>query len=363
MKKLTQKKCFLIALLAVALILIQVGSALSRKIAPHDPVKKYVSKCSFFAPVRYKNLTIIPIRGEFYSSRNGGFLTLDEAISSGSLIVKEVSRSGSVNSLAVINDSKKPVFIMAGEILRGSKQDRVLKSDVILPPKSGKVIVDVYCVESGRWAYKSDKFSSANQTANISVRQAARESKSQSGVWDSVAKTNKKFKAAPSGSLSRSFESSEVKRDKVAYTRRLVNIPAKYPRANGVAVLINGRVLVVDIFSDRRIFKKMWNKLADSYVLEALSQRNSRVSSDYTKASEFLAEVQTAKISYSRARGAGKRIEISSMEITGSGILYNNSPIHLDIFPRAKKYKKPYKSPGIRRDYRQQQQDSSPPIE
>ena len=344
-------KTKVIVLIAVVLftIFILTQAADSRSVMRVDPVKNFVKRCSFFSPVKHRNLTIIPVRGPVDSSRSSGIQTLDEAISGGNLVVKEVSRSGSVNKLAVINNSSKSVFIMAGEIMRGSKQDRVLKSDVLIPPKSGKILVDAYCVEQGRWTYKSDKFYSQNQAANISVRQAAKQRRSQSAVWDSVAETNKSFKAAPSGSLSESYEAPAVKRDKKEYKREIIDVPGQYPKANGVVVLVNGRVLVADIFMDNKMFKKMWPKLADSYILEAMSRNNRKVYSDFTSASEFLAEVQDASINYSRAPGSGKHIDISSTNITGSGVLTNNTPLHLDIFPNNKNYKKEY-SP-IQRNY------------
>ena len=340
---------FVIIATVVILILAQ-GVISARSIAPYDPVKVFTGKCTFYSPVRPRNLTIIPVKVSEKFARSTGFLTLDEAIAGDALVVKEISSSGSVNKLAVTNNSKKTVFIMAGEIMSGSKQDRVLQNDVLLPPMSGKVLVDVYCVEHGRWTYKSDKFYTRNQAANISVRQAAKEKKSQSAVWDSVAKTNKSFDAAPSGSLSESYNAPEMKKERKEYQREIIDIPGSYPNANGVVVLINGRVLVADIFADRRIFKKMWPKLADSYIMEAVSKPDTSSSSSLSTASDFIDLIQSAKVSYTMAPGTGKQFEISSDSITGSGIIYNDIPIHIDVFPRSKDKVKPYNSP-IRRNY------------
>lgn len=351
MKKTPKIGLFLVVMFIALLIIMQAQSVTSaRSIAPFDPVKVFVGKCTFYSPVKSRNLTIIPLKAPDELSRSTGFLTLDEAISDGVLVVKEVSSSGSVNQLAVTNNSKNTVFIMAGEILRGSKQDRVLQSDVLIPPMSGKILVDAYCVEQGRWTYKSDKFYSQNQTANISVRQAARDKKSQSAVWDSVAKTNTSFEAAPSGSLSESYSAPEMKRKKSEYQDKITDIPGSYPHANGVVVLVNNRVLVADIFADKALFKKMWPKLADSYIMEAISKPEGSSGSSLSKASDLIDLIKAARISYKMAPGTGKHFEISSNEITGSGILYNNTPVHLDVFPRSKDQVKPYDTP-LRRNY------------
>lgn len=351
MKKSPEFALPLIVIIATMVILLMAQNVASaRSIAPYDPVKAFVGKCTFYSPVKSRNLTIVPIKAPENLTRSTGFLTLDEAMEDGALVVKEISTSGSVNKLAVTNNSKKTVFIMAGEIMRGSKQDRVLQSDVLLPPMSGKILVDVYCVEHGRWTYKSDKFYSQNQAANISVRQAAKDKKSQSAVWDSVAKTNESFEAAPSGSLSESYNAPEMKRERKEYQQDIIDIPGSYPNANGVVVLINNRVLVADIFADKALFKKMWPKLADSYIMEAVSKPDTYSGSSLSRATDFIDLIQTASIDYSLAPGTGKHFEISSGSITGSGVLYNNSPIHMDIFPRSKDEAKPYNSP-IRRDY------------
>src|SRR5262249_5531978 len=42
------------------------------------------------------------------------------------------------------------VYIQAGDIVKGGRQDRVLSYDLIVPPRSGKVPLAAFCVEAGR---------------------------------------------------------------------------------------------------------------------------------------------------------------------------------------------------------------------
>jgi hypothetical protein len=347
-----------VILLIFALTLICGFSVSGKEKFSDDTVKNFVAKATFYSPVKYKNLTIIPVKAP-YSASKGLISTFDEAVAEGSLTIKEVNSSGSVNQLAVINKSDDAVYIMAGEILRGSKQDRVLQDDVLIPANSGKILVDCFCVEQGRWTYKSDKFYSGGQNANISVRQAAKEKKNQSEVWDSVATTNSKFDQAPSGSLAKSFESEKVNKDKAGYISQMTNIPEKHPDANGVVVLINGKVLVADLFSDPRIFKKLWKKLSDSYAVEAISQQDSVTESSYTSAQSFLSKVQSAKISYTVNPGLGRKVEITSGEITGSGLVSNNTLVHIDLFPKMAKTDPPTDN-RLQRNYQQRNQINAP---
>jgi hypothetical protein len=332
------------------IFLLAVSGLATSKTMPSEAVKDFVSRCTLLTEVKHDNLTVIPVSAPERTA-DSRLLTLDEAMKEGTLLVKEVSESGNVNSLAVWNESKHYIYIMAGEILAGSKQDRVLKEDVLLPPDSGKVIVNVYCVERGRWTYKSDKFYSGEMAANISVRQSARDQKSQSAVWSEVSKTNQSLgAAAPTESLSRSIDGEKVKKERALYAGRLKDLPSRYPKANGVIVLINGKVLVADLFSSRAMFQKLWPKLSDSYVLEAISRKDSQVSSKFTSPRTFLNEIKGSTIKYSNGAGAGQNVEITSPGVVGSGIVHLGLPLHMEVFPRSDEpVVKP--TPGIRRDY------------
>jgi hypothetical protein len=91
-------------------------------------------------------------------------LTLQEALAKGSVQVVE---TGQVNELQIENTGSEEVFIQAGDIVKGGKQDRVLTVSFVLPPKSGRVPIASFCVEQGRWSARGKedqfKFSSAHE--------------------------------------------------------------------------------------------------------------------------------------------------------------------------------------------------------
>jgi hypothetical protein len=91
-------------------------------------------------------------------------LTLQEALAKGSV---QVTETGRVNELQIENTGAEEVFIQAGDIVKGGKQDRVLTVSFLLPSKSGRVPIASFCVEQGRWSARGkedqSKFSSAHE--------------------------------------------------------------------------------------------------------------------------------------------------------------------------------------------------------
>src|SRR5215472_10634956 len=140
-------------------------------------------------PIRHGNLTVFPVVAA-KSYPTGEFFTLDEGLHSGEVVVTEagsvqglVRRHGQpvrqydgaeVNRLVLVNNSKRPLLLLAGEVVSGGKQDRVIGKDRIVPAESDPVDLGVFCVEPHRWVEKSAKFDThAFLMAQPSVRAKA----------------------------------------------------------------------------------------------------------------------------------------------------------------------------------------------
>src|SRR5213592_4751072 len=78
----------------------------------------------------------------------------------------------SVNQLVLINRSKRPLLLLAGELVSGGKQDRVIGKDRIVPVGAPPLPLDVFCVEHGRWT-GSSQFAAAKTIVHPSVRERA----------------------------------------------------------------------------------------------------------------------------------------------------------------------------------------------
>src|ERR1700733_4087406 len=171
-------------------------------------------------PIGHGNLTVFPVVAP-KSYATGEFLTLDEGLRSGEVVVTEYGNVrgllrrrtpavmqhdiAEVNRLVLINNSKRPLLLLAGEIVTGGKQDRVIGKDRIVPSESDPVDLSVFCVEPGRWVETSQHFGASGAMyggavngrnvagpmavmAQPSVRGKAMADKDQGEVWAEVRK-------------------------------------------------------------------------------------------------------------------------------------------------------------------------------
>jgi hypothetical protein len=289
---------------------------------------------SLLSPIRSGNLTVFPVvASKSYDTVE--FLTLDEGLRSGDVVVTEAGharglirhrprdpaimhpvRDAEVNRLVLVNNSKRPLLLLAGEIVTGGKQDRVIGKDRIVPAESDPVDLSVFCVEPGRWVAANDKSdfgyspgAAAGLLASPVVRSKAMGAKDQQQVWDSVrssqramAETVEVTGAAPAvnstTSYARVMDNKEVQKqvDAVAEpVRRNYESVIRQLRdknAVGIVVAVNGEIVWADIFASTQLLQKYWPKLARSYATEAVVTRAKSGEASSKDAQKFLNELQ-----------------------------------------------------------------------
>lgn len=272
------------------------------------------------APHSYKNLTIFLIHGKDESSGKN-VLTLQEAMEMKVLRVYETS---DVNELAVENISKQfDVFIQSGDIVKGGKQDRVLSISIIIPARSGRVLISAFCVESGRWKKRGDEdagqFSSSNdRLVTKDLKLAANKSSSQQEVWAKVGEAQQRLSqnvGAPvaardsATSLQLSLENKKVTATSAEYMRKLQSLIEGKNDVIGYAFSINGKLNSADIYSSNALFKKLWMKMLKATTIEAVSEFNGKQAVSSTKAadvSSFLNDSDKAKGEEKAASGSAR---------------------------------------------------------
>lgn len=181
-----------------------------------------------------------------------------------------------VNRLFIENTGNDTIFIMAGEVVKGGKQDRVIASDMVIPPHSAPIDLSVFCVEHGRWTYggadASDGFTGHASVANTSVRKAAITAKDQSEVWQQVAVVTKANNATSStGTLNALEKNEDYQKELKAYEARFASLPSTAPSVIGVVAVTGDRVIGCDMFATPDLFRNAYPDLLKSYVSEAIS--------------------------------------------------------------------------------------------
>ncbi len=315
--------------------------------AAGGPIGPLHSSYRVLAPIVSGNLLLFPVveSGKMPASQ---FITLDEGIKSGQVEVTEAGnvrglvrprpthgridddvlrsrplptyRGDQVNTLVLVNSSDKPLLLLAGEIVTGGKQDRIVGKDRIVPAQSDPIDLGVFCIEHGRWTEDSATFRpSANAPAQSlmvqpSVRAKAMVDKNQQEVWDSVhgaiggalaapsqgiavagpRHTMPDFNSLQTTSYARAMQSTAIneKVDEAAAplmkSRQQVLEQLREEHAVGVVVAVRGEIVWADIFSDTDLLSRYWTKLVRSYAAESLMADQTRPSPSVADAQHFL---------------------------------------------------------------------------
>jgi hypothetical protein len=232
-------------------------------------------------PFTHQNLSVFLIHGPGTASMD--LLTLERAIAERKVIVYETR---DVNELSIENVSLQDVFIQSGDIVKGGAQDRTLKDDLILPSKSGRVNINAFCVEHGRWTQRGNEsvqtFGSSTQAlATKELKMAVKLKEDQREVWRQVEQAQARLstamnfsaQAAPSPtSFAMTMEIPAVQRSIDGYIQELAGAPNHQDDVIGYAFAIDGKLNSVDIYGSHALFAGVWMKLLRSSAVEAMSQ-------------------------------------------------------------------------------------------
>lgn len=234
-------------------------------------------------PYIHENLTVFLVHGKDFTTKT--FLTLQEALEQKKAQVYETKN---VNELAIRNLGDQDIYVQAGDIVRGGDQDRMISIDFIVPPKSGRMPIAAFCVESGRWNKRGNEesasfSSSANSIASKDLKLAAKRERSQQAVWKNVSVTQEKLARNVGGSvqapvsassLELSIEHAKVKETTAAYINALSGLLHNKTDVIGYVFAINGNVNSADVYASRGLFAKLWPKLLKATAVEAVAELN-----------------------------------------------------------------------------------------
>jgi hypothetical protein len=355
----------LVILAALAAVLVWAFSTSPRVFAQPDLASGPDSSSGWRIgePVTYETLTVFPVLSsqEAYTAE---FETLDAALASGEAVVAEqgeymrrsrngaepavMSSSGAqVNQLVLVNRGKKPLLLLAGEVVSGGKQDRIIGKDRIIPIGAQPLPLDVFCVEHSRWTSGGATFAAAKTMVHPTVREQAAVDQDQNKVWAAVrgdavgsgsgagvggggvgggsaaATTAAGAPVRQQSELSSNLEvtAPQISRQQLSHVMAsaaptqgyrsiyqsaavgpsvenfALEVERRFNRATsglkgehvvGVIVAFGGEVAWSDIFASSQLFDAYWSKLLRSYTVEALTRPATREKVSFDDARDFL---------------------------------------------------------------------------
>jgi hypothetical protein len=258
-------------------------------------------------------------------------LTLDEGRARGALTIVERAQA-SVPELIAENRGKAYLLLMAGEILIGGKQNRVLREDLLLPPWSGPRTIAVYCVEQGRWNEGRPDFESRASVVQPSVRSQVLRRAEQGRIWSVIGTASRDLQApSATGSYQAIYDKPEVKAHLESAARSLDATAAG--AAVGAAVFVGPRLAGVDCFHSAGLFVRAWPKLLRAYALDGYRAVGGTWDEAAARArvEGLLRAAARTEGGLRAGAGAGRLFEFALDGRRGAALLFEGLAIHVAI--------------------------------
>ena len=201
------------------------------------------------APTRLGPVTLLPLR----APAQGPEVTLLQPDTTG---IKERGPGGMVGVVDVHNPAALPLLLLAGEMLVGAKQNRIVNASTLVASGATQAL-HVSCVEQGRWAFGRERsgFRGGRTTSPWSMRsrscRSASRSKRRRGesradqgdVWEDVrTHLHQRDIHSDTMSLTASFERERVR------ISALLDGWTPGPEDVGAALFVGNRLIGVEAF-------------------------------------------------------------------------------------------------------------------
>jgi hypothetical protein len=305
-----------------------------------DAVKDYLQALKIGRKQEHVNVALFPLMAP--DAGPPDYLTLEEALKEGMVVITEVSEGGQVPDLKLVNRSPRAVLIVAGEELVGAKQNRIVNVTILVAGRS-EMVIPVSCVEQGRWAYRGRQFDSGAKLMHASLRRehqravsertaAGERFRSDQGmIWKELAaKSARMGVSSPTGAMTDLFEGQRDRLGEYLKAFRLVDCQV------GAAFAINGQVLGVECFGYQGTFARFFEKLVGSYALDGLDwlvEKGGRKPSE-GEVKNLLSELGSLEPQIFPSVGLGESVRLEGERVSGAVLALDDRLLHLSAFRR-----------------------------
>ena len=291
-------------------------------------------------PQHYRNMSVFPLL--FSGKSKLEYSMLRKALNEGHIVITEISENGSVPELKLINISESYILLLDGEELEGAKQNRVLNTTLLVPPKS-ELKVPVSCTEQGRW----NRVSAAFQHSGKFLFKRARENKmssvhqslkygqgyrsNQEEVWEDISQLQSNRNThSPTSAMKDIYDKEKGNLDDFLKAFPLIEGQC------GIIVGLGGQVVGLEYLSSSDRYLDVHRQLIESYTMDALVENLSGENPELTleESQRFLEQIWSASQETFRSAAAGTDVRLDSEHIVGSGLVKGEELIHLSAFAR-----------------------------
>ena len=291
-------------------------------------------------PQHYRNMSVFPLL--FSGKSKLEYLMLGKALNEGIIMITEISENGSVPELKLINMSETYILLLDGEELEGAKQNRVLNTTLLVPPKS-ELKVPVSCTEQGRWNQVSAAFQHsgkflfkrARENKMSSVHQSLKYGQgyqsNQEEVWNDISQLQSKRSIhSPTSAMKDIYDKEKGNLDDFLKAFPLIEGQC------GIIVGLGGQVVGLEYLSSSERYLDVHRQLIESYTMDALVENLSGEKTELTleESQRFLEQIWSASQETFRSAAAGTDVRLESEHLVGSGLVEGEELIHLSAFAR-----------------------------
>jgi len=315
---------------------------------PSNPISSFLSHAALAPHQAHKALTLWPlVWPEGAEPLGPACVPLREALERGDVRIDEVGEQGSVPVVHLENRGKNPVLFLFGEEIVGAKQNRVANATFLVPPVS-TVVIDVSCVEAGRWGRRgSHGFHGSREVVSREMRSKMARSVSaamttcdgftadQGEVWDEIdSRLRGSHTTAETGAWG-DYAGSRAK-DLAEMDRAFRPVE----RQVGFVAVQGGEVVGLEAVGRSEFFAANFRTLLRSYTIDAVDAGLLRERKGQRRAGPepfdapepFLAALREAPVSWAASRGIGSDLRVDAPRVSACALACEGL-VHLTAFP------------------------------
>lgn len=299
-------------------------------------IESLLDRIAIGTPQSIGDVEVLPLIAKEWSPQP--LLDLEEAIECGLAEVQELTESGSVPELKVLNKGTEDIIAFDGEQLIGAKQNRILNLTVIIPANS-VVTIPVSCVEQGRWHYNSQTFASGATFAypslraakhvgvTRSMRQRGRADSDQSEVWHNILTKAARMSVQSETMAMADIYEQGIKKERLMGTDSLEPVQGQI----GYLAYVRGGFAGGDLFCSPELCGRKLRKILKGYLLDSLDEEISFIR---VEPGAVMSQIKDARQERFDSVGKGKEVRFDGRLVQGAWKEVDGFIPHLHVLPK-----------------------------